>query len=275
LKNTLLKKIKLLSIISAAALTAVGLSNGYVTTYCEETSKTVCIQSDEKTQEELLAEYYAALAKQQAAAAAQTTQSAEPTQEELLQQYYAALAAQQKASGITPVTVKYHSGNQDNVATLQNAFNNLPASIQNYFNKANGFSINACSADYISQVRGGGTLGYCSGTLTYNGRTTTIKAPVYIGDRVTPTQSTAQILYHELGHAVDYYHAKVKNYAVYRLSDNYPGWQEMQNYTTSNTYNASEAFAQAFSYFMLDPNGLQAKAPNSYNYMASIIATLN
>ena len=266
-----LKK-KILSTFIALFIVVMGLNIFCVPACCDD--KVYTFEADEKSQEELLAEYYAALAKQQAANA--NSQTKEPTQEELLKQYYEALAKQQGAAVPASVAiVTYKSGNQDKVAVLQNAYNRLPANIQSYFNKANGFNIYACSYDYISSARGGAALGFCSGTLTYNGRTTTIKAPVYIGDRETPTQSTTQILYHELGHAVDYYHAKVVNYNVVRLSDQWSAWQEMQNYTSSNTYNAGEAFAQCFSFFLLDPNGLQAKAPNAYNYMASVIASLN
>ena len=234
--------------------------------------------SKEKTQEELLAEYYAALAKMQQ----QGTAPAQDSQEEQLKQYYAALAKMQGSTATTvPATepfinnVEYKSGNPDKVTVLQNAYNNLPSNVRSFLNKQTGFVINACSYNDICAARGGDALGYAMGSFQYFNGKTTIKSPVYIGDRETPTQSTNQILYHELGHAVDYYKSTIQNYTLVRTSDTWPGWQEMQNYTSSNTYNPGECFAQAFSFYFIDPQGLQNRAPGAYAYISSIIASLN
>lgn len=224
------------------------------------------------TQEELLAQYYAALAKQQQAQAANT---AALSQEEQLAQYYAALAKMQQAQvQSAPNDVVYKSGNIDNSARLQNAFNNLPSNVSNFLRKQSSFKIYACSYDEIASSRGSGTLGYCPATFTYSGGRTSIKAPVYIGDRETANQSMEWVLYHELGHAVDNYNGSVKNYNVVRMSDLYPGIMDVQNYTSSNTYNQIECFAQAFAAYLLDNAGLAAKAPNAYASMMNVIASL-
>lgn len=233
----------------------------------------------EPTQEELLAQYYAALAKQQAAQAATSQQAPakEASQEELLAQYYAALAKMNPSAASTPVAnndVEYRSGNYDNSLRLQNAFNNLPANVANFLRSQGSFKIYACSYDEITAKQGGGTLGYCPASFTISGNRKTVSAPVYIGDRETQSQSMEWVLYHELGHAVDNYKATVNGYKITRVADTVPAIGEVRNYTSSNTYSNSECFAQAFAAFLLDNQNLQAKAPSVYAYMMTLIGSL-
>ena len=235
-----------------------------------------------ETQEELLAQYYAALAKMQQEGTA-PAQSNEPSQEELLAQYYAALAAQggnvAPAPAVVPETVDkvvaYLDGDLNCYSEVQAAYSALPQNIKNYLNKRN-ITITSCSNAYVTSVRGSRVLGFCKEHKQYSSRSgLSLSNEVFIGDN-RKHESGKQILYHELGHAIDNFLTQYNGDFV-EASDRWPNgaWFEVQQYNSQKTINDDEAFAVAFEAFMNDPNKFAAKAPISYAYIMNIVGGLN
>lgn len=145
-------------------------------------------------------------------------------------------------------------------AEMQAGYAALPQNVKNFFNRKN-IKIYAATKDYIGTVNTRKSIGYTRTSWDANGNFT--EAVVYVcGSSFMPPKYT---LYHELGHILDFR----KMY-----SNNWEGWTEMQPYSPTQVYSASEAFAEAFAGYFERPDKLKKTAPYAYAYIENIILNM-
>ena len=95
---------------------------------------------------------------------------------------------------------------------------------------------------------------------------------LYIAGSVNSFQSPRYVLYHELGHILDFELATQRGQWYY--SDNWAGWTEMIPYSKTQVYNCNEAFAEAFAGYFEQPEKLKRIAPNAYAYIENFIVNM-
>ena len=147
-------------------------------------------------------------------------------------------------------------------AEMQAGYNALPQNVKNYYNKKN-IKIYAATKDYIGTVNTRKSLGYTY--MTWDDAGNFIEATVYVCGSANFFMPPRYTMYHELGHILDFRK---------RYSSSWEGWTEMEPYSPTQVYSASEAFAEAFAAYFERPEKLKKIAPNAYTYIENIIVNM-
>lgn len=157
-------------------------------------------------------------------------------------------------------------GNKDETfekqALLQAGYSALPQNVKNYYNTKN-IKIYASTREFIGTVNNRQSLGYSYMAVSDTGEL--LSADIYVCGTANSFMPPVYTLYHELGHVLDYGN---------RYSKNWEGWTEMQPYSPTQVYSASEAFAEAFAAYFQRPEKLKNTAPNAYVYIENIIVNM-
>lgn len=188
--------------------------------------------------------------------------------------------AQSTPAASTPATadkiVKDINGGAQKMAEVQKAYTDLPQNVKNYYNKRN-VNIYTCVREHIALISSDGKPhnGLCAGKRTRNHETwqwVDHNYDLYIAGSVNSFQSPRYVLYHELGHILDFELATQRGQWYY--SDNWAGWTEMIPYSKTQVYNCNEAFAEAFAGYFEQPEKLKRIAPNAYVYIENFIVNM-
>ena len=121
------------------------------------------------------------------------------------------------------------------MAEVQKAYTDLPQNVKNYYNKRN-VNIYTCVHEHIALISSDGKPhnGLCAGKRTRNHETwqwVDHNYDLYIAGSVNSFRSPRYVLYHELGHILDFELATQRGQWYY--SDNWAGWTEMIPYSKS------------------------------------------
>ena len=163
---------------------------------------------------------------------------------------------------------------------IQAGYNVLPQNVKNFYNRRD-IRIYACSRDYIEMIHGRRALG-CSRNLyrhyqyDENGNIISVSfsGDVYVCGTTNNFMPPVYTLYHELGHILDWIGGYEAGYNDY-YSATWEGWTELEPYSPTQVYDASEAFAEAFAAYFLRPEKLMSIAPNTYVYIENFIVNMN
>ncbi len=171
-------------------------------------------------------------------------------------------AAATTAPQTNDLTIDNKDETAEKQAAIQAGYYALPQNVKTYYNKKN-IKIYAATREYIGTVNTRQSLGYSY--ITWDDNDNFISADVYVCGTISSFMPPVYTLYHELGHVLDYGH---------RYSKNWDGWTEMQPYSPTQVYSASEAFAEAFAAYFAKPEKLKAVAPIAYTYIENIIVNM-
>lgn len=169
-----------------------------------------------------------------------------------------------------PVTKNLPINNLDapleRVITIAQAYDDLPQNVKNFCNTKR-LRIYATSSEYVQTQKNNPKVGgFCTAYVTTN--ISERYADIYVAE--TKWSDSREILYHELGHAIDCFLGKGMN----RYSDSWEGWYEMALYDPKYCTDKGEAFALAVEGYYYDNAKLKKKAPMAYMYIENVLANL-